>query len=279
MLMNNFTGRLRNVSSLWFISLFTVFPLNAFTDVPNWQGFYLGAYLGGGVGNAHFSTNTGSITDSSYFTTAEDINATNNAGSSQNTPVSITAGIQAGHNWIWKQMVYGVVADVGVLPLITSTQVNSVYPDTSDNHSIYTSLTTHWLFSLRGRLGYQTVLHSSPSLLYLTGGIAVTQLKVTNHFSDNSPLAGSGGGSLSENQIGWTAGAGIELASFAQATLNLEYLYIYIPSVTTTSSISNSVAGFGIPAQSLSSPFTTTGSLHTNLIRLGLNYRFGGSFR
>lgn len=256
---------------------FTVLLLSAsstgFTATQNWQGPYAGAFLGGGFGNNHVSTDAGTITSSSYFTTTADVNAVNTAGTTRNTPSSAFFGILAGHDWVWKQMVYGVVADYGALPLSSSTSVSKVYPDNTDTYSVYTSMSTNWLFTLRGKLGYQTS-YQWPGVLYLTAGMAMTKLKVNNSFSDNSSLSGLGGTSHSENQIGWTVGAGYELASFGHATLDLEYLYVSVPSVSANSSIYNSVAGFGVPVQSQSSPFSSSGSFHTSLLRLGLNYRF-----
>lgn len=245
---------------------------------PKWQGPYVGAYLGGGLGNHHASTNVGTVTNTSYFLTSADINAVNNAGTSVKNPISAIAGIQAGHDWVRKHMVYGIAFDYSLLSLSSSKDVNNVtYPDNSDTYSVHTSMRTNWLFTLRGRLGHQTILHwpkSWPSLLYITGGMAIAQLKVNNNFSDSSPYAGAGGSSPSKNEIGWTAGTGIELASFDHASVVLEYLYVNMPSIKTTSYISNTAGGFGIPIQSQTSPFSTTGHFHTNLLKIGFNYRF-----
>jgi outer membrane immunogenic protein len=264
---------MENVNRLAYL-FFSLSLISTSVSAATWQGPYVGAFLGEGFGNNHTSTSTGSVTDTSYFTTPADINSVNNAGTSTKNPASMIVGIQAGHDWVWKQMVYGVAFDYSTLPLSSSTNVsNNTYPDSSDQYSIYTSMSTNWLFTLRGRLGYQTMLHW-PTLFYLTGGMALTQLKVNNSFSDNSAFSGAGGTSNSENKIGWTAGAGIELASFKHVSVDLEYLYVHMPSVKTNSSITNTEPGIGIPAQSLTSTFSTTGNFHASLIKLGLNYRF-----
>lgn len=240
-----------------------------------WQGPYVGAYLGSASGNNRLTTNVGNISDTSYFTSTDEISAINGAGTSTKKPTSLIVGIQAGHNWDWKQIVYGVVFDYGTLPLNSSKKVvNNVYPDNSDTYSVYTSMSSNWLFTLRGRVGYQAVIQKWPSLFYITGGMAITQLKVSNGFSDNSFFAGTGGNHDSENEIGWTAGAGIEVVSFNNASVDLEYLYVHVPSVKTTSSIYNTQGGFGIPIQSLTNPFSTTGEFHAGLLKIGMNYRF-----
>ncbi len=263
---------------LFFRYLFIVFTLGASSvnaALPDWQGSYLGAYLGGGFGNSDLTTHTGTVTSTSYFITTADINAVNYAGTSGNNLNTVIAGVQAGHDWVWKQMLYGVVMDYGMLSLNSTNRVNgNTYPDNSDQYSIFTSLRTNWLFTLRGRLGYLVTLRW-PSVLYLTGGMAMTQLKVKNNFSDNSSYVGTGGNTTSQNQLGWTAGAGIELLTWEHASVDLEYLYVSIPSVKTTSSISNTAGGFGVPVQSLTSSFSTKGELYTSLLKVALNYRFG----
>lgn len=254
------------------VSLFSISAPVLANQLP-WQNPYVGVYLGGGFGNNHVSTNTGSDTNTSYFTTSADINAVNSAGGWQKEPNAMIMGLQMGHDWIWNQMAYGVALDYGTLPLSSSSTVNSTYPDNSDKYSIGTSISTNWLFTLRGKLGYPKML-KYPSLFYLTGGMALTKLKVSHHFNDNSSLAGAGVSDSAQNQIGWTIGAGIDVAAFKHTSVNLEYLYIDMPSIKTTSSISNTQAGFGIPEQSLISPFSTQGKFYANLLKIGLNYRF-----
>lgn len=258
-----------------FISLLLSFvmPSVVLADTFSWQGPYIGAFVGGGYGNNQVSTDAGSVTDTSYFTTRTDINAINNAGTSTKNPGTPIVGIQAGHDWVFKQMVYGIAMDYSALPLSSSSTINNTYPDNTDQYSVYTSMRTNWLFTLRGRLGYQTVLRL-PSLFYLTGGLAMAQLKVNNNFNDNSALSGAGGSSTTRNQIGWTAGAGIEVATMNHVTVDFEYLYVQVPSVKTTGSITNTEGGFGIPEQSMTNLLATTASFHANLFKIALNYRF-----
>lgn len=255
------------------LALSFLIPTTAFANTYNWQGPYAGVYLGGGFGNNHVSTDTGSVADTSYFTTATDINAVNSAGSWTKNPSTMIGGIQVGHDWVWKQMVYGVALDYSSLSLSSSTTTNATYPDSTDQYSIYTSMRTNWLFTLRGRVGYQNTF-CLPSLFYLTGGMAMTQLKVSNSFSDSSAFAGTGGSSTAQNQIGWTAGAGVEVAALNHISVDFEYLYVKVPSVKTSGYIGNTQGGFGLPVQSLISPLSTTANFHANIFKIGLNYRF-----
>ncbi|STX40318.1 Opacity protein and related surface antigens [Legionella donaldsonii] len=254
-----------------FVSLFAISTSCLANNLP-WQGPYAGFYLGGGFGNNHISTHAGSVTNTSYFATSADIDAVNNAGTWRKEPNRMIVGLQAGHDWVWKQMIYGAALDYGSFSLSSSNNVNNPYPGNSDQYTVYTSVRTNWLFTLRGRLGYRML--NFPSLLYLTGGMAVAQLKVSNNFNDNSFLLGIGGNESRQNQIGWTAGAGIEVAAFKPVSVNIEYLYIDLPSIKTLSSIYNTQGGFGIPEQSMVSPLFSIATFHASIVKIGLNYRF-----
>lgn len=252
-----------------------LFISSSVVAAPIWQGPYIGAYFGAGFGNNDTTTNIGTVTDLSYFTNANNIAIVNQSGSWTKHPISLIGGIQAGHDWSWQQMVFGVIVDYGTLSLSSSNHVpNITFLDNSDQYSIYTSIKTNWLFTLRARLGYQTIIYAQPTLFYLTSGMAMTQLKVANVYTDNSSLAGAGSGYLAENQIGWALGAGIEVLAYCNMSVSLEYLYVQIPSATTEAFISNTAEGFGIPALSLTNPFNTRGKFYGNLIKITMNYRF-----
>jgi opacity protein-like surface antigen len=254
---------------VWSFTLST----SVFASAFNWQGPYVGFYLGGGLENNQVGTSVGNLTDSSYFTSASDINAVNTAGSWTEDSSAVILGIQAGHDWTWKHLLYGIALDYGMFSLEPSHSENSSYPSGLGQFSTYTSSQTNWLFTLRGRLGYHIDLNL-PSLFYLTGGMAMTQLQVSNSFNDNSTFVGIGSSSVSQNQIGWVAGIGIETVPFNHISVNFEYLYVDMPSAETTGFISNTEGGFGIPVRSMTSSFSTTTNLHANLFKVGLNYRF-----
>ncbi len=255
-----------------FIFLFSICNLVQANTLP-WQGPYVGVYLGGSFANNNISTNVGSVTNASYLATNADVNSINHALSWQKEPGTGIIGLQAGHNWTWKQAVYGIALDYGSMSLRSSHNINNTYLDNGDQYATSSSINTNWLFTLRSRLGYQNNLYV-PGFVYLTGGMAMTQLKVINDFSDNSPLEGSGFNGISQNQIGWTIGAGAEIAAFKHMSVNIEYLYINVPSITTTGSIFNTQSGFGIPEHSMNTAFSSTTNFYTNVVRIGLNYQF-----
>ena len=253
----------------------TLFCASNTFALNSWQGSYLGAYLGAGVAYHDYSATAGGVSANTYFSSANDISAVNQAASPNETPSNAIFGITAGHDYLWKQIVYGVVFDYGAMPLNSSHTASGVsLPSSGDPYQVYTAMSTQWLMTLRGRLGYPTVIYEHPSLFYVTGGLAATQVKISNNYSDTSALSGAGSSQSAENLFGWTAGAGVEVAVFPQTTFDFEYLFIELPSANTTANITNTAAGFGIPANSLSSPLASSGSVTTSLFRVGMNYRF-----
>lgn len=255
-----------------FFCLIMTSTSHAFTS---WQGSYLGAYLGGGYASQDINTHAGSVNASSYFSSTSDTQAVSRSGSPNNTTNNAIFGVSVGHDIAWHQWVYGAVVDLGAMPINTTHTTNqATLPSSGDTYTLYTAMSTNWLMTLRGRLGCSTILFQHPSLIYASGGLAISQVKINNHYSDNSALSGLGSSQAAENLLGWAAGVGLEMATFDNATMNIEYLYIQFPGANTTANISNSVAGFGIPQQSLTSPLTSSGSMSASLIRFGINYRF-----
>jgi outer membrane immunogenic protein len=102
-----------------------------------------------------------------------------------------------------------------------------------------------WLSTVRGRLGYAGWHNWLP---YITGGLAMGDVKAT------APT-----GSASKTQLGWTAGLGVEYAWRTNWSVKLEYLYADLGKM-------NCGTACGAATDDV--------SFKTNLMRVGLNYRF-----
>jgi outer membrane immunogenic protein len=107
------------------------------------------------------------------------------------------------------------------------------------------TIAIEYFLTARGRLG----VAFDNVLLYGTGGYmhAGANTEVTNGLTTVSTSGANGG---------WTAGAGAEIG-FGNASVKLEYLYLQ--------SFDEDL-GFGV-----------SGNVHAHTVKLGLNYRFGGS--
>jgi outer membrane immunogenic protein len=104
-----------------------------------------------------------------------------------------------------------------------------------------------WLATVRGRAGWGW----DRVFVYGTGGGAF----------GNIQAGATGLPSASSTQAGWTAGAGVEFAFTPNWTAKIEYLYV-------------DLGNFACPVTSCGGTATTV-SLTENIVRAGLNYKFG----
>ena len=106
-----------------------------------------------------------------------------------------------------------------------------------------------YLATARGRLGYAF----DRWMPYVTGGAAFGDIKATSSLGLVSVTS-------SKNQIGWTAGGGLEYAFLGNWSGKIEYLYVDLGSFD---------PGFATPV-------VMNVNLKENVIRAGLNYKFSG---
>ena len=113
-----------------------------------------------------------------------------------------------------------------------------------------------WLATVRGRLGYAF----DRFLVYGTGGAVIGNVQA--NFS-NDPVSSS-------TEIGWTAGAGVEVAVAPHWSAKAEYLFVDLGngSCTTDCAIQNPNG----------QPLIANAAVKFNesIVRGGLNYKFGG---
>jgi len=126
---------------------------------------------------------------------------------------------------------------------------------------------SNWLFTFRGRAGYAF----DRWLVYGTGGLAVANV---NFEQSNAypafPLSSSDNFSASTTRTGWTAGAGVEYTFVHNWSLKAEYLYVDLGSISGTSS----TTGYANVA-ALATHTHQTDDFRANIVRVGLNYKFG----
>ena len=107
------------------------------------------------------------------------------------------------------------------------------------------------LGTFRGRIGH-TVGAMGNWLLYATGGLAVGDV---HGWDSLFPASGSA------FRTGWTVGAGVETSFAPHWTAKLEYLYV---------DLGKSRLFYVLPGIPETVGFTT------NIVRVGVNYSFGG---
>jgi outer membrane immunogenic protein len=145
-------------------------------------------------------------------------------------------GVQAGYNWQFNNIVLGLEADIQ-------------FADIDQSDEIVPGFVTYrselnYLGTFRGRLGYAF----GRVLPYVTGGLAYGENDFTVTLLDLSATS-------SEIHVGWTVGAGVEMALSDHLSAKIEYLYADLGDVDYEDTILN----LGLEVQTA---------------RVGLNYRF-----
>jgi outer membrane immunogenic protein len=209
--------------------------------VLRWTGLYVG--INGGYGAAK--------TSSTVVFTGGSLNGVVATGA--NTLPGGIAGGQVGYNWQMGPLVFGPEADWQwsgqQRTFVTRCGATCVISDQEAIKGFGTA---------RGRLGFAM----NRFLFYGTGGAAWTDATQT--------LMGTSGAvtanllQITGIRVGWTAGAGIEMAFLGGGwSAKAEYLYISTP-VTGTAVVS----AFGNPTVS------ERANLRDHIVRAGINYRF-----
>jgi outer membrane immunogenic protein len=220
-------------------------PITA--PVYNWTGLYVGGNVGLGWGKdtADYSLNGVPI------------------GSDSLGLSGIIGGFQAGYNLQSGNWVFGLETDIqgsgqmgnhasalgcGTAPCSVLTQT---YADKLP-----------WFGTVRGRIGFTP---ANGWLLYTTGGLAYGAL--TEHGGTATAFTAGAASTVVpytflDTKLGWALGVGVEAALTGDWTWKLEYLYLKPEDATQT------VAVPGVT-------FTANGHAYDNMVRAGLNYRFG----
>jgi outer membrane immunogenic protein len=246
--------------------------------VFSWTGFYAGLNVGGAWGRSDATTTPSCALPAPpldpYFCspTSGQANAAAIAasGSGSMSGSAFTGGGQIGYNLQNGSVVYGVELDVESFNIRASRQASANYPVSSPpvgpfgTFTIASAVSTDWLFTTRGRVGWAF----GNVLAYATGGLATTNLGATNSFIDNVGLSGTGTWSGSATKVGWTVGGGLEWAWSRDWSVKAEYLYLNFGSVAAAGTIFNpQFAGYA-------NAISTSTDLTAQVARLGVNRRF-----
>jgi outer membrane immunogenic protein len=190
-------------------------------------------------------------------------------------------GGQVGYNWQFNSLWLGSVeADYQWSDLTGIGYSRYAVSGVNGLSTIAATETVHSFGTFRARLG---ALPFQSLLLYGTAGLALGQvsenLSLIAASSGNKPLSGYSysctagnacfAGSASQTGVGWTAGAGAELALTTNLTLKGEALYVHLAAPSATATALNTTNG--------TAPSSFTGNFsYVDFIiaRGGLNYRF-----
>ncbi|MGY4371535.1 outer membrane immunogenic protein [Bradyrhizobium sp. LB1.3] len=230
----------------------------------NWTGFYVGGNVGGQWGSADPTTST--VFDPPGYFAASSVPAINAVGAQGVNSSSVTGGLTAGYNWQVNHAVLGLEGDINYFGVKGSATGSAVYPCCAPTgFTVSSQVSADWLATIRGRIGF---LAAPTWLLYATGGAAIAEVKGNFNFTDTFAAA-TESAAFRDTRLGWTAGVGTEYAVGGGWSLKAEYLYVDLGRSTVTST---NLLGGAFPTN----VFTHSVDLKSNIVRVGVNYKFGG---
>jgi len=167
----------------------------------------------------------------------------NSIGSDSRKFNGLMAGAQVGFNHQIGNFVWGVEGDYQKSWRKVSRSAISAFD---------VELEVPWFATARVRAG----IANGPSLFYLAGGAVWTEGELTV----SSSVSANG---FAEKRDGWTIGGGYEAMLSPQWSWKLEYLYVKVRDKETN-----------LPSDGVG--FSVVQHLRDHIIRVGVNYRFGG---
>ncbi len=213
----------------------------------SWTGFYLGLNVGGKWATVDDTLSAGgsSVTFSS------------------STNSSWIAGGQVGYNWqapgsLW---VFGIEGDIDAQDFHRDLVVAAPFGPFVAGDTF--SVKSDWQASLRGRIGYAAW---DRALLYVTGGVAFTDVKRT------VGLVGFGTFSNDTTEVGGTVGVGLEYAIWNNVSLGIEGRWSWYGHDTFTTSGTFALGG----ACTVAAPCAVSNNVNLNTAEVmgKLNFRF-----
>jgi outer membrane immunogenic protein len=175
----------------------------------NWTGFYIGIHGGGAWLDHKQSTSISNGTCNSPLADFANCSLTAFGG--------IVGGF-AGYNVQSGRVVYGIEVDgswTGLKKSVTTPDDTGI----SGVDAVTFTGRVDWLATARARLG----ITMSPTLLYVTGGVAIGGVK--SSWTDNDPPAANASLAIDKVKVGWVAGGGIEHAFARNWLVRVEGLY------------------------------------------------------
>jgi len=233
----------------------------------SWQGFYFGVGGGLAAGRMHYPW---ALTFTCPYQT--DIATTNTVkecpseciegctildGEFELTASGFIAGPQIGFNIQRNSLVLGIVAD------INWSNYTGELSASIDEYYLALGSTVDWYGTLRARLGF-AFGDQGRALAYITGGLAYGS--TTHYYEFGDGIGPLGGDSVSFTNLGWAAGAGVEVAITDRLSFQTEYLYVDLGTNNLVDLDFWRVFNFSLDANT---------AFHT--IKAGFNFRVGGN--
>jgi outer membrane immunogenic protein len=230
-----------------------------------WAGPYVGANIGGTWGNTSLRASAAPGPGPSPIPPGDIAEIVGTPVTTNSSTAGFAVGGEAGYNYQMDHWVLGVETDGGFFDIrqsrhhtFTSTvAVNP--PGTFPTFTISQSVKTDWMWTLRPRIGYAW----GPWLAYLTGGLAVTDARISAAFADTRTPPNVASFTHSSVRAGGIVGVGGAWMFAPGWSGKLEWLYSDFGNVSGTIPVANGFA-----------TFTSSGNVRANVLRTGIDYKF-----
>ncbi|MET0294661.1 MAG: outer membrane beta-barrel protein [Phenylobacterium sp.] len=227
-----------------------------------WSGFYVGANLGGAYGDTSLSTRVESGSGAVVLPPAE-VALINAPGLDDDNNGGFSGGVHGGYNWQSGTLLMGVETDFGFFDLDqdrTRTFTSPLLITPPIQSALNQEMTTDWLWTARGRIGYATPTW----LLYATAGLAVGNVQLDTTYRDTRVPPTTAALNTDETKTGWAAGVGGEYMFMPNWALRAEWMYVDLGTVRASAATTSGPAAV----------FTSEADARGNLWRLGVDYKF-----
>jgi outer membrane immunogenic protein len=254
-------------------------PPAAPPPVYTWTGMYWGANVGYSWGNARYDAalNASAL---GFVPGLAGQAVTGTAISESQKIDGVIGGVQTGYNYQFGAWVWGLETDFqgsgqkggSTFARTFNTVIGPIPVSATTDHKL------EWFGTTRGRLGF---LWAPNVLLYGTAGVAYGQVKDSVTFNGSAlggAVTAAANANFNDVKAGWTAGAGIEGALWGGWSVN--YIDLGKTEQTATATTAANLAGVGIPGVGavLSTNANQTFRTTDNIVRVGLNYKWGGGY-
>ena len=241
-----------------------------------WTGPYIGANIGGTWGNTSLRASAAPGSGPIVIPPGDVAEIVGTPFTTNSSTAGFAIGGELGYNHQFggSHFVLGIETDGGAFDvrqsrnhLFTSTvAINPLIASpTFPTFTISQSVKTDWMWTLRPRIGYAW----GPWLGYITGGLGVTDARVSIGYSDNRDPPNLASFTHSSTRTGGVIGLGGAWMFAPGWSGKLEWLY------SDFGTVSGSVPVVG-PNGNNFAVITSSGNVRANVLRVGVDYHFGG---
>lgn len=237
----------------------------AATPVYTWTGFYVGGTAGAAWTKADVTLTPVNGAPPNYR--PQDLPGITDLGSRDLSGTDVIFGGKIGYNYQFSAWVAGIEADFSYFRFNESIVASgNPFPGfAAGSATLNTSVSTHWLATVRPRIGYAF----ERILLYATGGGAFANVRFSNtdrEFAFNGAGFGTEASSASKTLAGWAAGGGVDYALSPNWIASIEYLHIDLGKINASGVVTS-----GAPNNATLN-FST--ELTSDIVRGGIAYKF-----